>query len=526
MTADLRPNSRPLVFTDDAWLINDQGPLTRDIIREKMIEPLAGAGASLWWNIGNSEVYHIETEFGEIRGDGLDLSTLEGRDRRIAENVRHLIETEGGPLTVLIELCREAGIEFFPRVRMNSHYGYELDSVGYGRFRREHPECLIGRPGEDIPAGGIDWAVRTGLDFSFPAVRDHIYSITTELFERFDIDGVEMDFNRHPTFFRREEQTQNGYLMTDLVRRVRTRMREVEQERGRPIQLAVRVPPTLAVSQRIGLEVEKWIQEGLADIVIAGIGWIPFEMPIDEFVTTAEKSGHPVRIYGCIEGLRPTSDDRVIRAAAARFHRAGAGVYLYNFFRLPAAWQQQMLPVLADPAALARLDKRYELDHNDRNSPNRHSGAFLNALPAVQLPMVLDRTRRPPRIRIEVADDVEGARTDGALRRCVLGLLVSNFAPGDELEVSLNGHAYPANLGRVHYTGHGGGWPDLDTTCSVQFDLEWPPAATGDERTGGGAALSPAKGRRAGGAHGRRHHHHLPVARRAATGRAHYPACR
>ena len=48
-----------------------------------------------------------------------------------------------------------------------------------------------------------------------------MFAIITELLERFDIDGVEIDFNRHPTFFRRAEQTQNAYLMTDLVRRVR-----------------------------------------------------------------------------------------------------------------------------------------------------------------------------------------------------------------------------------------------------------------------------------------------------------------
>ena len=469
----------PLIFTDDAWLMNEPGPLTRDVIRERMIAPLMGTGASLWWSIGDGEVYHIETEVGEIWGTGFDLSTLEERDRNRAENARHLLQTEAGPLTVLIELCREADIELFPRVRMNSHYGYERHSLRQGRFRRDNPHLLIGRLNEEIPASGIDWAVRNGLDYAYPEVRDHKYRIITELFERFDVDGVEVDFNRHPTFFRRGEQTQSCYMMTDFMRRLRTRSREVESERGRPMQLAVRVPPTLEDARRIGLNVEQWMREGLVDIVTAGIGWIPFEMPIREFVNAAVGCGHPVRIYGCIEGLRPTADDRVVRAAAARFHRAGAGVYLYNFFRLPPAWQQQMLPVLADPAALARLDKRYELDHNDRNSPIQHGGAFLNALPPVQIPMVLGDTRRPPRLRIEIADDLESARADGALNRCVLGLLVKNFAPGDRVKIHLNGHPYPADLARVHYTGEGNNWPNLDTTASVQFDLDSPPLKQG-----------------------------------------------
>ena len=473
----------PLIFTDDAWIMNEPGPVTLASMRQRLVEPLAGTGASLWWNVGNSEVYFFETEVGEIWGQDRDLDRLAGRERIVAENVRHLIATAGGPLTALSGLCREAGVSFFPRVRMNSHYNYyPRHSIGHGSFRRDNPHLRIGRPGEQIPAGGIDWAVRHGIDYAYPEVRDHMFAIITELLERFDIDGVEIDFNRHPTFFRRAEQTQNAYLMTDLVRRVRRRQREIEKDRGRLFQLAVRVPPTLADARRIGLDVEGWMREGLVDIVTAGIGWIPFEMPIDEFVRAAGACGHPIDVYGCIEGLRPASDDRTVRAAAARFHRAGAGVYLYNFFRLPPAWQQQMLPVLADPQALARTSKRYELDHSDRNSPTGHGGAFLNALPPVQIPMVLAETGRPPKIRIEVADDVEAATAAAALNRCVLSLLVENFAPGDELAVRLNNHPYAAHQARVHYTGHGNAWPHLEQTCSIQFDLEVPPLRQGINR--------------------------------------------
>ena len=465
----------PLILTDDAWIMNEPGPVTLESMRERVVDPVAGTGASLWWNVGNSEVYFFETEVGEIWGQDRDLDRLEGRERIVAENVRHLIATAGGPLTALSGLCREAGVSFFPRVRMNSHYDYyPRHSIGHGSFRRDNPHLRIGRPGEQIPTGGIDWAVHHGLDYAYPEVRDHMFAIITELLERFDIDGVEIDFNRHPTFFRRAEQTQNAYLMTDLVRRVRRRQREIEEERGRRFQLAVRVPPTLADARRIGLDVETWMLEGLVDIVTAGIGWIPFEMPIGEFVRAAADCGHPIHIYGCVEGLRPISDDRALCAAATRFHRAGAGVYLYNFFHLPPAWQRQMLPVLADPQALARTSKRYELDHSDRNHPVGHGGAFLNALPPVQIPMVLAETSRPPRLRLEIADDVEAAAAEGTLNHSVLALLVENFAPGDELAVTFNGHAYPACQARIHYTGRGNGWPYLEQTCSIQFDLDAP----------------------------------------------------
>ena len=45
-------------------------PVTPEIIRERMIEPLKGMSAALWWSIGDHEVYHYETGIGERMGDG------------------------------------------------------------------------------------------------------------------------------------------------------------------------------------------------------------------------------------------------------------------------------------------------------------------------------------------------------------------------------------------------------------------------------------------------------------------------
>ena len=474
--------NRPLIFTDDGWIMTHEPPLTPEIILEKMIKPLADTPAALWWSVGDHEVYHYETQVGEIMGEGRELAELPDDLGRMAANVRHLIETSGGPLSVLVDLCRQAGVEFLPRVRMNSHYARDPTGADYGRFRREHPELLIGACEEDIPPGTIDWDIRTGKDFKFPQVRDYMYSIITELFERFDVDGVEMDFNRHPAFFRREESYQQRYMMTDLVRRVRTRMQEVGKERGRPIKLAVRVPPTLADGQRIGLDVAGWMRQGLVDIVTAGMGWIPFEMPIREFAEAAR--GTQVQVYGCIEALRPTVDDNVLRAAAARFWSAGAGVYLYNFFHMPTEWNQRILNQLANPELLARLDKRYELDHTDRIAYAGHGGAFRNAVPAVQLPVALRQTRTGggPALYLDIADELEAARADGALERCVLGLLVDNFAPVDELEVCVNGETLPWSASRTSSTGGMLRFPALEGRRNIHYDLDSPPLKQGQNQ--------------------------------------------
>ena len=397
---------RPIIFTDDASVLSvNEPPLSLDRVREQMIEPLEGTPASLWWSVGDHEVFHHETEIGEIIGDGVDdfekyeyfHSFSAAQFKRVSDNTRHLMQTTGGPLTTLIGMCRQAGIEFFPRVRMNSHYRKDPSTPDYGRFRRDHPELLIGRPGEDIPVGSHEWHIRTGLNYAFPEVRRFMASIITELFERFDVDGVEMDFNRHPAFFRPNEAAAHGYLVTDLVRHVRRRMDEVGAARGKRILLAVRVPPTLADSRRVGLDVRQWIAEGLVDIVTAGIGFVLFDLPIREFVEAARGTG--VKVYGCIEALRPAVDQRVMRAMAKRCWDAGAdGVYLYNFFPLPGDWRRPILNEIADPgqagapgrpvrARQQGMDRPHRRPHRSgglphRSLPGRHAQAPATSHPA------------------------------------------------------------------------------------------------------------------------------------------------
>ena len=249
---------------------------------------------------------------------------------------------------------------------------------------------------------------------------------------------------------------------------------------GRDIELAVRVPPTLADSERIGLDVAKWMADGLVDTVVAGVGWIPFEMPIGEFVEEARGTG--CRIYGCLEGLRPLVDDSALRAAAYRLWRAGVdGVYLYNYYTMTGEWKQRMLPQLADPGKLERMSKRYELDHSDRIAYGGHGGAFRNAVPAAQLPVTLERTLtgRGPVLRIEIADDVESARAEGSLGSCALGLMVDGFGPNDEFEIHLNGEVLPWGSGRTVSTGGGAKWPLMIAKVSFQYDVGSPPLKNG-----------------------------------------------
>ncbi len=503
------PAARPLLVNDDGWIISEaQPPLTARDLKERMVDTYRGTPGALLWCIGNREVYHFETRAGEMFGAGYD--TLEGLDAseeyrlfddrdqaNHAANIRSLIDERGGPLTAMVEVCREAGLDIFPSVRMNSHYDTDPDTPRGGRFRREHPHALIGKPGETFPPGSLEWGVRTGVDYTHSEVRRHMAGVICELFERFDVDGVELDFMRHPTFFSLSSAYANRHLMTDLVRHVKRRMADVGADRGRRIDLAVRVPPTLADGNRLGLDVAAWMAEGLVDMVIVGGGFIPFETPIGEFVEAAEGTG--CLVYGSIEQLRPAADDDVIRAIAAHHWDAGAsGIYLFNYFTKSPEWKRRVFNQIADPVKLSRLDKRYQMENTrfrwdyrrDTSARDLHDYAFQNAVPTVQLPVALAETltARGPRLRFDVADDVGAASAEGALKHCVLSLKLSNCTAEDEMEVWLNGEQLSSGSAKQTF----GDWERLEwrgfptrlapaaySGAVIEFDLGAPPLRRG-----------------------------------------------
>ena len=505
-----RTKSPPIICADDAWfMIAAEPPLTADTLRNKLVPLYADTPAAYWWAVGDHEVYHHETAIGEIFGEGLDdLKAVErwhsmhsegpGGAARTAGNIRSLSETAGGPLAAHHAAFREAGIEFFPRVRMNSHYDIPPSSPSYGRYRHEHPELLIGRPGEVLPEGTIEWAISTGLDYAHLPVREYMYSIIVELFERFDIDGVELDFMRHPAFFRTEEAWRNGYLMTDLVRSVRTRMTEVGNARGKSIRLAVRVPPTLVDSRRAGLEVAAWVAEDLVDVVVVVGGFIPFDTPVAEFTAVARDT--QTQVYGAIEALRHM-DEEYLRALASLFWKDGAdGVYLYNYFTMPADWNKRVLNHLADPEALKRLDKRYQLGSTGPYFPTSgHSAAFRFASPSTQLPLTLHQTLSSTKavLGIRIADDIQAAAREGLLGTCTLLLQFESFADGDRLDLAINGEPFSWSAASVSHQG----WSRQERSPSaeysitpsypverhhpgvcVEYEVNYPPLVEGDNR--------------------------------------------
>lgn len=483
--------TRRVLSNDDGWILNTDPPLTPETMWDKMIGPHEGSPIDgFLWSVGGHDTYSYETEIGEKFGEGYD--NLDKRSQVHVENVRYLTENHGGPITVIAELCGRAGMDFFPSVRMNEHYDMDESSPSYSRLRREHPEYLIGR-GKDIVGPSLEWGIRTGLDYAIPEVRRYMASIIVELLSRFDVDGIELDYMRHPAFFRIEEAYANRYFMTDFIAYIRQQIDLIGKQKGKKLDLIVRIPPTLGDCTRIGLDVATWIAEELIDIVVVG-GFIPFEMPMHEFVETASQTD--VKILGCLEALRPTVDELTMRAVASRYWQQGvAGLYLFNYYNMPQKWKRDVLSKLINTDDLARLDKRYEFDQRGKVRPNSQLGfSFQNAIPSTQLPTALETTIIGPstQLILNIADDLEQAKAQDTLGECTIGLRLQNMGAKDQIEVCLNDKTLPVTNARQStggwtrdvYGGGAHGYPsqiktDTEPGTVIEWTVDAPPLKHG-----------------------------------------------
>lgn len=481
-------DAKRIVLNDDGWIMSQiMTPVTTAVLKERIVDTYVDSGLdTLSWCIGDT---------GRQRYETLDILAQpnhlpQGRENDpAAQNLRRLIESDGGPVAIFTKLCHEIGIKFLPSVRMNSHYDRSVaDDVG--SIRQDHPEYLIGQPDEEFIPNTTQWGIRTGLDYARLEVRSHVAALIIDLFERFDTDGVELDFMRHPAFFRVDEAYGSRHLITDMLRQIRARMDEIAASTGRDLELLVRVPPTLADSARIGLDVETWIREEIVDTVAAGGGFIPLHAPIEEFVEAAE--GTDCQTLGSIESLRPATEEQSVNAIGSRHYEGGAsGLYLFNFWHKSAEWKRRVLNVLIDPDRLSHATKRYEMEYMERLTPNDlHSYAFRYAVPAVQLPVDLgfNLTGRGALLSLTIGDDVERAATDGEVAWCMLELGFSDITAEDEIEVLVNGVPLPSeNATRRFGTWSRQEWTKFPERLDevdyvggvIEYEIEGPPFRKG-----------------------------------------------
>jgi hypothetical protein len=448
-------------------------PLTKERWVEECIRPLMSTQVdTLLYNLCSSDGYVCELKNGELLMDHFD-QLADAWVWRYRENTKKLIAADANPPKLAVEYGHRLGLKVIPIVRMNDmhdmFFKYEVS-----RFKKQNPHLLLGYGKYPInwETGfkGLPPELKKGMDsftwgmfdFAHKEVREHKLAIIEEFITRWDNDGISLDFDRDPRYFKEFGKAENAAVMTGLIRQVKATLDRTGQQRGRKLYFHVRVIPKIQACYDRGLDVVTWVKEGLVDAITPGCGYMTVSLDLKPWLELIE--GKDCWIYPSSNHWRTTEETRAW--AMLMYQRGAHGVNLFNYGHLlyghdaktPPQTERQntvwfsevhpdyyrVLHEIRDTKSFEFKNKRYVLEsvvHEEHEGESGKAHRNFRATDAIVLPVRLELGKHS--IPFGFADDLARARQDGATPQVTLRLKIVNYTQLDEFDVSINGKELP-----------------------------------------------------------------------------------
>lgn len=297
------------------------------------------------------------------------------------------IEKRLDPYAIWLAECRRIGVRGWVSLRMNDCHDNNLEtSVLHPDFYHEHPEY---RRVTHRPANGY---YDKCFDYAEPAVRERELRLLDEILDRYDMDGVELDWQREAFCFRPGGEYEGIEILNEFTREASRRVRAAAKKRGHEILLSARVPADPAHSLEMGLDAATWAREGLIQALIPTPRWRTCDDDIPVGLWKRLLAGTNTLLAPGIEVLlQPgrcrrfyASKDQVMGLAGQHFALGGDKTYLFNYFDDPKPedtyWkggvahpdmavkkehQDVLLRTIGDPEAIARAPRSHVMTGRD-----------------------------------------------------------------------------------------------------------------------------------------------------------------
>ncbi len=299
--------------------------------------------------------------------------------RRWPHNLRVLLDAGIDPTGRMIDRCRQRKISPWVSIRMNDvHDANLLKSSLHSRFWMDHHEYWR------YPNRFKSWTDRC-LNYALPPVREHMLALVREVCARYDLDGLELDWNRFPLHFREGEEIEQGKELTRWMAEVRQVVRAAERRWNHPITLAARVPARPDVARGTGLDAVAWAKQGLIDhlIVAPFFSTTDFDIPVEQWIALLRGTGVGVTA-GLEIRIQPYPGAPVVKntperrrgAAMAMLARGSQGVYVFNYFDT-GRQMPYLLKEMHSIEVLQGKDRSYLVTYPDIHVPGKPIPAAL-----------------------------------------------------------------------------------------------------------------------------------------------------
>jgi len=299
---------------------------------------------------------------------------------------------------VWLRRARHHGIEAFLSMRMNDCHG--LEGLGdwwrcrkkgedQERYRHHATELWKRSPHFRRAPYRYERSFESAFDYGHREVREHHLNLIGELFERYDMDGMELDWMRWIFCFAPGGEAAGRAVLVEFMQQVQTLRLRAEQRWGHRIALRHRVPAEPEACEALGFDVPAWREAGAVNEVILSAfgGCANFDYPVWLW---RRLLGGEVRILALAEATASafpgaSANDYHFQwgAASSALQRGADGIYLFNeCYRetgSPAERRllQEMLSSLGSPDTLERRARRYAVTYSQVNGPGRPTATVL-----------------------------------------------------------------------------------------------------------------------------------------------------
>jgi hypothetical protein len=365
---------------------------------DRYVDVMAGAGTGVLLCCTNARRTNYRTRVWDAYWDGYDpagpnsqpflasVPAQEVRDyRQLLDNMLAVYQEGIDYPARMIQRCRHDGISPWITLRMNDcHFNNLSDHPFHGNFWKKNPQYAR----KNCPG-----YFATCLDYAHPEVRDFYRALVTEVLDRYDMDGLELDFMRECYLFSAGKEAEGTPMLTAWLRDIRKLVDGAAAKRGHRIRLGVRVPSRPEVALGLGLEASTWAKQGLIDVLVVTPRWatLEFDMPMAEWrkllgtSKVALSGGLEILYRPCPSGPATTVSPELATGAAALVLAGGAdAVYLFNYFQnsdpsWPMPVYQNVLKSMSSLDTLRTLPRSVGITYRDITAP---SEVYQPPLPA------------------------------------------------------------------------------------------------------------------------------------------------
>lgn len=375
------------------------------------------------------------------------------------------------PLNEAAKWARSVKKEFFVALPVNSidnagSYNLEKppppflhDNYLFSPWKLKNLSSLMGGKKVKIPdeAKGVNpphshWSA---VDYGQAAVRTKYSAVCREIAEKYDIDGILVDFMKNPWIFKSVAWGGNANAkelqqLTEMMTGIKTAIRAAAQKKNKPILLVIRVPDSLQYSKAIGIDLQVWIEQKIPDLIVFGGS---FRLnPSSACGAMLAKSGIPFYASLGSSGIYIgndsgyNNDDEVIPRHSRECFRAqvmeavtgGAAGVLYEE---PPHWIRFNPREIAGSAESELLEnKRYFTTYKNGSQANSalKDGAKYRTVPYLVSSSPIQLKKGSAKVSIDVWDDFDALKKKGVTPKA--NLITEAVIPsGMDIEVTLNG---------------------------------------------------------------------------------------